>query len=242
MKDFLTDIVSHTLPLGNISLIKITGDATGTKIDALADNQSVIVKAEFKTANPDFTGTFGIPNLGNLNTILNIPEYKENANISMIMENRNGETIPTGIHFENANGDFSNDFRLMSKDVINAKLKGVKFAGVNWDISFEPAVASIQRFKFMSSANPAEKLFRVKTDGNNLKFFFGDTSTHAGNFVFQSQVAGKMTNNWTWFVDNFYTILLMYGDKTVNFSDQGMCMITVDSGLIKYDFILPAQS
>ena len=74
MKDFLTDIVSHTLPLGNISLIKITGDATGTKIDALADNQSVIVKAEFKTANPDFTGTFGIPNLGNLNTILNIPE------------------------------------------------------------------------------------------------------------------------------------------------------------------------
>jgi hypothetical protein len=32
------------------------------------------------------------------------------------------------------------------------------------------------------------------------------------------------------------------GDKTVQISDDGAAMITVDSGLIKYEYILPAQS
>ena len=36
---------------------------------------------------------------------------------------RNGETIPTHIHFENAAGDFQNDYRFMNKAIIEEKLK-----------------------------------------------------------------------------------------------------------------------
>jgi len=32
------------------------------------------------------------------------------------------------------------------------------------------------------------------------------------------------------------------GDLTMSISDQGAMMITVDSGMTKYDYILPAQS
>ena len=37
-------------------------------------------------------------------------------------------------------------------------------------------------------------------------------------------------------------ILSLPGDITMRFSDEGASMITVDSGMITYDYILPAQS
>ena len=38
--------------------------------------------------------------------------------------------------FENASGDFKNDYRFMSKEVVEEKTKkGPKFKGVNWDIT-----------------------------------------------------------------------------------------------------------
>ena len=37
-------------------------------------------------------------------------------------------------------------------------------------------------------------------------------------------------------------ILSLTGDITMSISDQGAMMISVDSGLAAYDYILPAQS
>lgn len=241
MKDFLLDIVSHTLPL-TISLVKITGDDSSTIVEATADDRSVILKGTFKTPNTNFNGVFGMPNMQKLNTILNIPEYKENAKIDLQTQDRNGETVPTGLHFENESGDFKNDYRFMSTEVINEKLKSVKFKGVNWDVSFEPTIANIQRFKFQTAANSDETVFIAKTEGTDLKFYFGDHSTHAGNFVFQSSVKGNIAKGWNWPIVQFLGILTLAGDKTVNFSDEGAAQITVDSGLIVYEYILPAQS
>ena len=123
MKDYLQDIVQHTHGLGIIDLVKITGDANGTEIDAIAEDRSVIVKAKLKNPVPEFVGTFGMPNLGKLNTILNIPEYKEDAKLSITTQDKNGVTVPVGIHFENKGGDFKNDYRFMTSEVINDKLK-----------------------------------------------------------------------------------------------------------------------
>ena len=79
MKDYLQDIVQHTHSLGFIDLVKVTGDANTTSLDSLSEDRSVIVQAQFKNPVPEFVGTFGMPNLGKLNTILGIPEYKEDA-------------------------------------------------------------------------------------------------------------------------------------------------------------------
>jgi hypothetical protein len=241
MKDFLTDIVTHTLPL-SISLVKITGDDTSTIVEAVADDKSAVVKGTFNTPNAEFKGVFGMPNLQRLNTIINIPEYKENAKIELETSNRNGVDVPDGISFENANGDFKNDYRFMATEVINEKLKSVKFKGVNWNVTFEPTIANIQRFKFQANAHSEETVFIAKTDGNDLKFYFGDHSTHAGNFVFQSGVTGVIKEGWNWPITQFLNILNLSGDKTVRFSDDGAAQITVNSGLIVYEYILPAQS
>jgi len=242
MRDHLLDIVKNTYGLGNIDLVKIVGTATETAIEALAEDRSVIVQAKLNGPVAEFVGTFGMPNLSKLNTILNIPEYKENAKITLNTQDRNGETVPTGLHFENAAGDFKNDYRFMSQEIVADKLKSVKMRAVNWNVEFEPTVASIQRLKFMASANSEEVNFTAKTEGGDLKFFFGDHSTHAGNFVFQAGVNGTLTKGWSWPVAAVIAILNLNGDKKFSISDEGAAQITVNTGLATYNYILPAQS
>lgn len=242
MRDYLLDIVQNTYGLGNIDLVKISGTDSETKIDAIAEDRSVIVQATFKNPVPEFIGTFGMPNLGKLKTILNIPEYNEDANITITKQDRNGESVPTGIHFENKTGDFKNEYRFMVAEVINDKLKSIKFKGVKWNVEFQPTAANIQRLKFQASANSEETTFTAKTDGTDLKFFFGDHSSHAGNFVFQAGVNGTLARSWSWPVSAVLAILALAGDKTMRISDEGAAQITVDTGIAEYNFILPAQS
>lgn len=242
MRDYLLDIVQNTHGLGNIDLVKITGTDSETRIDAIAEDRSVIVQATFKNPVPEFIGTFGMPNLGKLKTILNIPEYGAEANLTITKQERNGETVPVGIHFENKSGDFKNEYRFMVSEVINDKLKSIKFKGVKWDVEFQPTAANIQRLKFQASANSEETSFTAKTDGTDLKFFFGDHSSHAGNFVFQAGVTGALSRSWKWPVSSVLAILALAGDKTMRISDEGAAQITVDTGIAEYNFILPAQS
>jgi hypothetical protein len=75
-----------------------------------------------------------------------------------------------------------------------------------------------------------------------LKFFFGDHSTHAGNFVFHPGVTGTLKRTWSWPIKTVIGILDLTGDKTFRISDDGAAQITVDSGLAVYNYILPAQS
>jgi hypothetical protein len=173
---------------------------------------------------------------------LKCPEYKEKAKISVVKAQRNGEEIPTGLHFENDAGDFENDYRFMNTDIINEKLKSVKFKGAAWNIEFEPSVASIQRLKFQAQANSEEQVFQVSTDNDNLVFSFGDASTHAGSFTFHAGVSGKLKSTWSWPVNAVMSILSLAGDKTIKIADAGALQITVDSGLAEYNYILPAQS
>lgn len=242
MRDYLLDIVKNTHGLGIIDLVKINGTDSETAIEAIAEDRSVIVQGKINNPVPEFIGTFGMPNLGKLNTVLNIPEYKDDAKITLTTQDRNGTTVPVGLHFENAAGDFHNDYRFMSQEIVNDKLKTVKFRGVNWNVEFTPTVASIQRLKFQASANSEETTFIAKTEGTDLKFYFGDHSTHAGNFVFQNNVAGTISKGWSWPVAAVLSILGLAGDKTFRISDEGAAQITVDTGLATYNFILPAQS
>ena len=86
--------------------------------------------------------------------------------------------MPVGIHFANEKGDFQNDYRFMSQEIVNDKLKTVKMRAVTWHVEFEPTVANIQRLKFQASANAEEANFTAKTNNGNLELSFGDHSSH----------------------------------------------------------------
>ena len=242
MRDYLLDLVEHSYDLGCIDLIKITGDDKQTVIDGLAEDKSVVLKAKFKTPVAEFMGTFGMPNLAKLKILLNIQEYKEDAEITVTRQERNGTEQPVGMKFKNKAGDFQNDYRFMTSEIVSEKLKTVKMRDVNWSIEFEPTTASIMRLKMQAQANAEETTFQTKTEDGHLKFLFGDHSTHAGDFVFQHDVGGKLGKQWHWPVQQFISIMNLTGDKTVKISDEGATEITVDSGIAEYKYILPAQS
>ena len=240
MKDILQDIVAHTHALGFLTLVKVTNEGS-TQIDSMAEDRSVILSAETHSAVAEFVGTFGMPNLDKLSLHLKNPEYQKDAKIEVVKAERNGETVPTHIHFENAAGDFQNDYRFMNKAIIDEKLKTVKFKGAQWQVKFAPSVASIARMKLMSAAHSEEPNFNVSTKDGNLIFAFGDQSTHAGEFVFQHDVGGKLGHAWDWPVEQVSKILSLSGDIVFKFSDDGVSEITVDSGLATYHYLLPAQ-
>jgi len=192
MKDILQDIVSHTQNLGFLTTVKITGTDKGTTVNSMAEDRSVIMEAETANPYPDMLGVFGMPQLQKLKYLLDGSEYKDNAKISITTADRNGETLPVGLHFENKDGDFKNDYRFMSTEIINEKMKTVKFRGVKWDVEVEPTVNAVQRFNFQAGANNEHPTFLAKTESGNLKFIFGDASTHGGEFIFAQNVAGKL--------------------------------------------------
>jgi len=245
MKDILQDIVAHTHSLGFLSLVKVSNDE-GTQIDAMAEDRSVILSATAHNTVSEFKGTFGMPNLDKLALHLKNPEYQKDAKIQVVEADRNGETVPTHIHFENNAGDFQNDYRFMNKAIIEEKLKTVKFKGAAWNVTLQPSIGAIGRMKLQAAAHSEEPVFNVttaETGGvNDLVFSFGDASTHAGKFVFETNVEGTLTHTWSWPVAQVQAILNLDGDVTMSISDQGAMQITVDSGLVKYDYILPAQS
>jgi len=242
IKDILTDIVAHTHSLGFLPLVKITGAESSTTIESMADDRSVIVTATAHKPVAEFTGTFGMPNLDKLNLHLKNPEYKENAKIEVSKADRNGDTIPVGLHFENQAGDFQNDYRFMNAEIINEKLKSVKFKGASWEVEFEPSMAAIGRLKLQAAAHTEETVFQVRTEDDNLVIFFGDASTHAGSFVFQHNIGTKLKHTWAWPVSQVQSILNLDGKVTMKIADAGAMQITVDSGVAEYNYILPAQS
>ena len=240
MKSILQDIVAHTHSLGFLSLVKITNEEQ-TKIESMAEDRSVILSANTNEKVNEFDGVFGMPNLDKLALHLKCPEYDKNAKLNVVSAVRNGKKVPTNIHFENEKGDFQNDYRFMSTEIINEKLKSVKFKGTSWDIEFEPSVASIQSLKLQAAAHVEETVFTVKTEDKNLVFYFGDANSHAGNFIFQHD-AGELKKAWSWPIQQVISILSLDGRMSMKISDQGAMQITVDSGVGEYNYILPAQT
>ena len=239
MKDHLLDLVEHTHKLGCIDLVKITGNDKSTDIFGIAEDRSVIVEGQYANPVPEFIGLFGMPNLAKLNILLNLSEYKEGAKLNVTTR---ADGAPDGINFENATGDFKNNYRFMASEIVTEKAKTVKFKGVNWHVEFEPSVAAIQRLKMQAQANSEELNFQAKTENGDLKFVFGDHSTHSGNFVFQPGVSGTLKRAWSWPIKTVISILDLTGDKTMSISDDGAAQITVNSGLATYTYIIPAQS
>lgn len=243
MIDYLKDIVQHTYGLGVISTIKVTGTDKSTTINSFDQaTKTVILNAEFKTPVAEFVGVFGMPNLDRLNTILNIPEYKENAVISVnTQKDTEGNSVPSGIHFENKSGDFKNDYRFMATAVINDQLKSVKMKPVKWGIEITPTVQSIQKLRFQTSAHSDATTFSTGTEKGELKFYFGDAASHAGSFTFAT-TNGTLSKQLNWPVAVVNSIFSLPGDKDLKISDDGVMQITVDSGLVVYTYQLPAQS
>jgi hypothetical protein len=237
MKDQLKDIIKYTHDLGCFSMAKITAEPEETSVFAIADDKSVVMNSTFHNTVDGMDGTIGIPSLSKLKVLLNIQEYAEDAVLKINKQNDN----PSSLTLKNKSGDFENEYRFMSKEVIEQNLKTLKFKGANWKLEFKPSTDSIRRFKYQSQANSEENSFFVSMNGKDLVFNFGSGSAHTGKFVFEHNAKGTLGTNTAWPVKQVLNILDLPGDKIMKISEVA-CEISVNSGLAIYTYILPALS
>jgi len=240
IKDILIDIVAHTTSLG-FPFAKIQGTKKETVIESIADQEKLVVKATTHNPIKELEGIFGLPNLSTLNHILKNPEYKENPHIEIVYLDKNGKSTPNSIFFENEDKDFNNSYKLMTTEVVNARLGSFQVNLPTFTIEFTPSINSVQRLKLQAQVHSDEDMFKSKLENQNLVVSFGGiSSTHVGSFVFQSGIEGKLKNTFIWPLTEVINILSLDGDMTMKISDEGLMMITVDSGLATYDYIIPA--
>lgn len=242
MRDNLVDIVNHTHKLGIFETIKVIGTDVSTILEAEAEDKSVIMRAELLTPANDFLGTFGMPGIAQLSTLLNLDEYNEGASVSVTRETKNGADVPAGIHFENKGASFENDYRFMTTAMVNEKIKTLEFHEPNYEVTLEPSLLSIQRLRQQSLANASELLFTAQVENSDLVFNFGDHSTSSGRFIFANNSNDKLDKRWAYPVSQVMGILALAGELEMKFSNAGALVITCNSGLIKYTYILPAQA
>jgi len=234
--DALKEIVTHTHTLGILDTVKVEGTDEETGFVSLSSDQTVYLHSKFHKAIPEFKGVFGLPDLARLNTILNIPEYSENAQVTM---QRHLSDNPASVSFQNVSGDFRNDYRFMSSTIVETQIPTQTLRPIKWDISFTPSARAIQRLKYQSQAvGNTIKSFAAWTDGGNLMVSLGDKSSVVGAFAF-AEVTGSVSEaNWP--LNAIQTILGLDGEKTVKIFSDRLMEIVVDSGFATHTFNIGA--
>jgi hypothetical protein len=245
MKDIVLDIVRHTSGLGIIDSLKVTGTDTETQLAAIDPDKTVILNAKLHKPEADFVGEFGMGNLGFLNGVCNL-YAKDGTTVEVTKSQRNGVELPETLVFKDADGN-SDKYRLMSKEVVDTQIQTVKFKGASWDVTFEPKKARVQDLAQAAGIySSIEPTFTVRTENGNLVFELGSANggSHFGKRTFAENVTGTIKGDLCFPLTQFLNILKlgMGGICAVNFSNQGACMISVDSGQGLYNYILPAMT
>lgn len=244
MKSVLLDIVKHTNGLGIIENIKITGGPDGTELAAMDAKKTVIMKAKLHDHVTDFDGEFGMGSLGLLSSLTKLSNYQgDDASIEVVRQERNGTEMPTTLVFKDADGN-KDQYRFMSKEIVDQAMKVATFRGANWSVEVAPAQKRIAQLSevagIYAGVDPA---FSVKTEDGNLIFEVGSSEGGVvGRRVFAENIDGEMSTGWSWPLAEFLSILKLGGTIVVRFSDQGACQLDVDSGIGLYSYIMPAMT
>jgi hypothetical protein len=243
-RDIVQDIVKHTAGLGFITSVKVTGTDEATTLDAMDADRTVILQAKLHNTVDEFKGEFGLGNLGFLAGVTALGNYQtDDATVDVVARDRNGVSSPDHLMFKDADGN-TDQYRFMSKEIIEQTLQTVKFKGVEWDVTLEPTKAKVNELTQVAGIyGGIEPNFTVKTEGGDLIVTVGAADgSFTGKRTFANNVSGEITEGYAWPLAQVLAILKlgMSGTCVMQISKKGALMISVDSGLGKYDYILPA--
>jgi hypothetical protein len=243
-RDIVQDIVKHTAGLGFITSVKVTGTDESTTLDAMDADRTVILQAKLHNTVEEFNGEFGLGNLGFLAGVTALGNYQtDDATVEVVARDRNGVSSPDHLMFKDADGN-TDQYRFMSKEIIEQTLQTVKFKGVEWDVTLEPTKAKVNELQQVAGIyGGIEPNFTVKTEGTDLIVTVGAADgSFTGKRTFAQNVNGEITEGYAWPLAQVLAILKlgMSGTCVMQISKKGALMISVDSGIGKYDYILPA--
>ena len=209
-RDVVQDIVKHTAGLGFITNVKVTGTDEATELDAMDADRTVIMHAELHNAEPDFKGEFGLGNLGFLAGVTGLGNYQAD-DATVEVVSRERNGVTTPDALMFRDVDGNTDqYRFMSKEIIEQTL---------------------------------QPNFTVKTEEGELIITVGaPDGSFTGKRTFAKNITGELNEGYAWPLSQVLAILKlgMSGACVMQISARGALQISVDSGIGKYDYILPA--
>jgi hypothetical protein len=248
MREVIADIVKHTGGLGFIEIVKISSsdedNAPTTKIEAMDNDKTVIIKGQLLETVEEFTGEFGMTNLSLIKGLVDHPNFKtDEATLKVVKEEdaSSGVISPVEILFDDGKGQTAN-YRFMSSQLVPSQ---AKFLGTTWDVTLSPSKTKIAEFSSFAALYSFENLFMADTHNGNLRFNIGDPNgnSHRTSLIFEEGVKGKLASGLYWPIDRVLSILKLGVDSTTTmaFSQKGALMITLENEIGKYSYILPAK-
>jgi hypothetical protein len=241
MRDTIQDITKKIGGLGFVETIKVTGTADETKIEAIDNDKTVIIKATLNTPQADLIGTFGISSLPLLSGLLNFTSYKTD-DASFTVKRRPNGSCPEEFEFRDANGLGSN-FRLMSGSLVADQ---PVVADIKWEVTFIPSKSKLQEFASLAGLySQFDQYFSVKVTDGSLVVAIGEegSATHRASMVLADEIEGELKGELLWPIAQFLAILKM-GDgheHTVSITSKGALLVKVATDHAEYSFIMPAR-
>jgi len=242
--DVLLDVLKHTLALGNLEILKVTGSADETKLESMAPDNSVVFKAFLKNPIKEFEGEFGMSQLSVLKGFTEFPPFRtDGATISVKRETKNGKETTTEIIFKDVNSRPAN-YRLVSAELVPLQPKPMASA---WDIVVTPTKSKIQELtKAAQILSAQEEFFYVKNVDGDLRFYIGEpeSSSHKIYVSFNQNTAGTL-NGLYWSMPQILTILKLI-DENVSFSEMSilskfLLQIKLITEHCEYFFLCPTK-
>ncbi len=242
--DSLKDIVKHTSSLGFIDMVKIIGTANDAKIEAIDADKTVVVFGSMYQPVMGIDTTIGLSRIAILKGFMDFPPYSsDSAKVEVVSELRGSTSLPSGIKFDSGAKNVS-IYRFMSETMVNEQIKVPPFKGATWNITINPEKKKISDLNYFQGVlGSVEKRFVVSVDKGTLNFDVGTGPNDKTTVPFADNVTGTMKHQWSWPLNQVLSILKLNetaSTTTMKFSDMGALMIEVDSGIGKYQYILPA--
>lgn len=243
--DNFKDILKHTHGLSFITDVKLTGDAgeEATIIGAIAEDKSVVLYGALKNELEDLRGgVIGLARMSVLQGYLNFEQFKSSsANVSIVKKDRNGEKSPVEIKFDSGTGHVAN-YRFMGGEAAN-EIQIPKFKSPEWDVSVTPSGDNLKDLSYFAGIlGGFEPTFSAVCEDGNLEFRIGSGGDRTVVPI-ATDVDGELEKNHSFPLAKVLSILKLgeTGECEMYISDRGALMITVDSGIGVYQYIIPAM-
>lgn len=244
--DNLKDIVRATHGLGVVEEVLLCEENGETLVKAMSEGNSVVINGKLKSKIEDLDGKVGLSRLDILSGLVRFPAFEtKDSVIEIVRQERNGKMQPTEIKFSSPHGHEAS-YRFMPSEIAEQTLKIPPFRGVpEWDVVFKPTRQGITDLQYFSGIlSKFEAMFVPRTNAKgNLELVIGSSNTDRSAVTFSTEVTGSISTSMKWPIKEFLSILKLAetGDCVIKISKIGALMLEIDTGVGKYEFIMPAR-
>ena len=248
--DNLKDVLKHTQDLGFIEKVKLIGtdneDGLGiTKVETLNENKSVVIYGELVNEISELHDeVIGLSRLPVLKGYLNYEPFMENkSGVSITMQKRGEGVAPTEISFTSSVGHAA-QYRVIHQHTIEKALVIPEFTGIKPDITYKPTKQNVSDLQYFSGLlSKYSPTFNVVLEDGDLSLSIGSGPTDRSIIPFASDITGTFSPSWNWPLNEVLRILKLGVSEecVMRFSDDGLLILELNSGLGIYEYVMVAK-